>query len=46
MLLGNYLLILICKISKYKRIFLVKRYVNFKDQKINNIIEKYIVIKI
>ncbi len=45
-LLRNYLLILICKIFKYKRIFFVKRYKNFKDKKINNTIKKYIVIKI
>jgi len=45
-LLRNYLLILICKIFKYKKIFFVKRYKNFKDKKINNTIKKYIVIKI
>ncbi len=45
-LLRNYLLILICKIFKYKKFFFVKRYKNFKDKKINNTIKKYIVIKI
>ncbi len=45
-LLQNCLLILICKILKYKKFFFVKRYKDFKDKKINNIIKKYIVIKI
>ncbi len=45
-LLQNCLLILIYKIFKYKRIFLARRYKNFEDKKIDNTIEKYIVIKI
>ncbi len=45
-LLQNRLLILICKILKRKRIFLVKKYKDFEDEKINNIIKRYIVIKI
>ncbi len=44
--LRNCLLILICKIFKRKRIFFAKRHKNFKDEKINNIIKKYIIIKI
>jgi len=45
-LLRNCLLILIYKILKYKRIFFVKRYKDFKDEKINNTIKRYIAIKI
>jgi len=45
-LLRNYLLILICKILKRKRIFLVKKYKGFEDKKINNTIERHVVIKI
>ena len=45
-LLQNFLLILICKILKYKRIFFVKNYVYFENKKINSIIKRYIVIKI
>jgi len=45
-LLRNCLLILICKIFKYKRIFFVKRYKDFKNKEINNTIKKYIAIKI
>ncbi len=45
-LLQNCLLILIYKIFKYKRIFFAKRYKDFEDKKIDNIIKKYIVIKI
>ncbi len=45
-LLRNCLLILICKILKYKRIFFVKKHKDFKNKKINNIIKKYIAIKI
>jgi len=40
------LLILICKILRYRRIFLVKKYKDFKDKEIDNTIKKYIVIKI
>ena len=42
----NCLLILICKILKHKRIFLVKKYKDFEDKEINNTIKKYIAIKI
>ncbi len=45
-LLRNCLLILICKILRYRRIFLVKKYKDFKDKEIDNTIKKYIVIKI
>jgi len=45
-LLQNCLLILICKILKYKRIFFVKKYKDFKDKEIDNTIKKYIAIKI
>ncbi len=45
-LLRNCLLILICKNFKYKRIFFVKKYKDFKDKRINNIIKRYIAIKI
>ncbi len=45
-LLRNRLLILICKILKYKRILLAKKYKDFEDEKINNTIKKYIIIKI
>ncbi len=45
-LLRNTLLILICKILKYKRIFFVKRYRDFRDKEIDSTIEKYIAIKI
>jgi len=44
-LLRNCLLILICKILKYKK-KIVKRYKDFKDEKVDNIIKKHIVIKI
>jgi len=44
--LQNCLLILICKILKHKRIFLVKKYKDFEDKEINNTIKKYIAIKI
>jgi len=40
------LLILICKIFKYKRILFAKKYKDFENKEINNTIEKYIVIKI
>ncbi len=45
-LLRNCLLILICKIFKHKRIFFAKKYKDFKNKKINNIIKRHIVIKI
>ncbi len=45
-LLQNCLLILICKILKRKKIIFAKRYVGVEDEKIANIIERYIVIKI
>jgi len=40
------LLILICKILKYRRIFFAKKYRNFEDKKIDNTIKRYIAIKI
>ncbi len=45
-LLQNRLLTLICKIFKHKRIFFAKKHKDFKDEKIDNIIKKHIVIKI
>ncbi len=45
-LLRNCLLILICKILKYKRIFLAKKYINIEDKEIANTIKRYIAIKI
>ena len=44
--LRNCLLILICKIFKRKRILYAKRYEDFEDKKIDNIIKKHIAIKI
>jgi len=44
--LQNCLLILICKILKYRRIFFAKKYRNFEDKKIDNTIKRYIAIKI
>ncbi len=44
-LLQNCLLILICKILKYKKKF-VKKHKGFEKKKIDNIIKKHIVIKI
>jgi len=40
------LLILTCKIFKYKRILFARKYIDVKDKEIANIIEKYIAIKI
>ncbi len=45
-LLRNRLLILVCKILKYKRIFFARRYIDIEDEKIANIIKRYVVIKI
>ncbi len=45
-LLRNCLLILICKILKYKRILLAKKYIDVEDKEIANTIERYIAIKI
>ena len=35
-LLQNCLLILICKILRYKRILFVRKYIDFENKKINN----------
>ncbi len=45
-LLRNCLLILICKILRHKRILFVKKHKDFENKKIDNIIERYIAIKI
>jgi len=45
-LLRNCLLILICKILKYKRILLAKKYISIEDREIANTIKRYIAIKI
>ncbi len=45
-LLQNCLLILICKILKYRKILFVRKYRDFENKKIDSTIEKYIAIKI
>ncbi len=45
-LLRNRFLILVYKIFRRKRIFLVRRYIDVEDEKITNTIERYIAIKI
>ncbi len=45
-LLQNCLLILICKILKYKRILFARRYIDIEDKEIASTIERYIAIKI
>ncbi len=45
-LLRNGFLILVYKIFRRKRIFLVRRYIDVEDEKITNTIERYIAIKI
>jgi len=40
------LIFLICEILRHKRIFLAKKYIDVEDEKIANIIERYIAINI